>query len=577
MDRNDKQEFIKWMESPALTGEDKAELGEISADEKEIRERFAQMLKFGTAGLRGIMRIGLNGMNVYTVRLATQALAETILEKMEEPKPEGRGVTIAYDSRNNSERFAREAACVLAANGIEVNLFESLRPTPELSFALRETGSIAGINITASHNTKEYNGYKAYWADGAQIGPELASAIAGRMAEIDIFEGVKTMDYDEALKQDRIVLLGEDMDERYLARVLEQSVGSGYVEEAAEDLRIVFTPFHGTGYRLVPEVLRRLGVKNLITVPEQMVIDGDFPTVKSPNPEYREGFDLAVALAEKNDVDLIIGTDPDGDRCGIVVRDDGEYVTLTGNQIGVLLLDYLIRARREQGSLAPDSIAVKSIVSTTMADRVCEEQGVAICNVLTGFKYIGERIKAYEEDHSQTFLFGFEESNGYLAGTYARDKDAVLASMLIAEAACFYHRQGKTLADAMKELYERYGQYRERVDSFVFEGLEGQEKMKGIMDGLRSDPPKAVGLPVRRIRDYQTGEIRDLAGGDAGATGLPKSNILFYELDESCTAIIRPSGTEPKIKFYIMARGQSAGLAEERLEMIAAAGKALLS
>ena len=396
------------------------------------------------------------------------------------------------------------------------------------------------------------------------------------MDKTDIFTGVKTMDRKQAVEKGLIRMLGQEMDEDYLAHVMEQSVGAPYVEQAADELKIIYTPFHGTGYKLVPEVLKRLGMKHVITVPEQMVIDGDFPTVKSPNPEYREGFAIAIDMAEKENVDLIIGTDPDGDRCGIVVRKGNEYRTLTGNQIGVLLLDYLIRARKEQGSLPENAIAVKSIVSTTMADRICAEQGISVANVLTGFKYIGEKIKEYEATGEHTFIFGFEESNGYLAGTYARDKDAVLASMLIAEMACYYHLQGKTLQDAMDGLYETYGQYREKVVSFVFEGLDGQAKMSEIMEKMRRQPPAEVGLGVERIRDYQSGEIVDCAGGAKEPTGLPKSNILFYELAESCTAIIRPSGTEPKIKFYIMARGAKAEEAEERLAKIEAAGSAML-
>ena len=573
MDRSEQAVFEKWMSSPALDAETRAELEALKGNDKEVKERFISLLSFGTAGLRGIMRAGLNGMNVYTVRLATQALAEVIIEE----GGADRGVTIAFDSRNNSQLYARESARVLAANGIRVNIFESLRPTPELSFALRETNSIAGINITASHNTKEYNGYKAYWEDGAQIAPEFAKRIASVMNSIDIFAGVKLADFDRSCESGLITILGADMDEKYLSRVLEQSVGREYVRKAADELKIIYTPFHGTGHILVPEVLKRLGVDNLITVNEQMVIDGDFPTVKSPNPEYREGFDIAVSMAEKENVDLIIGTDPDGDRCGIVVRDGDEYRTLTGNQIGVLLLDYLIRARREQGTLAGDSVAIKSIVSTTMADRICDQQGIGIENVLTGFKYIGEKIKEFEETGEHTFLFGFEESNGYLTGTYARDKDAILASMLIAEMACFYHLKGMNLAEAMNGLYETYGQYREKVASFVFEGLEGKNKMAGIMEDLRKTPPASIGPDVLRIRDYSNGMIVDPEGNEVGRTGLPESNILFYELDEDCTAIIRPSGTEPKIKFYIMARGETAREAESRLAMIEEAGKQLLS
>ena len=569
------KEYEKWLAGSILTEEERAELTSIKNDEKEIRERFSSMLSFGTAGLRGIMRTGLNGMNVYTVRLAAQAMARVIREEQDQVGG-SRGVTVAFDSRNNSDLFARESARVLAANDISVYLFESLRPTPELSFALRETGSIAGINITASHNTKEYNGFKAYWEDGAQIAPELASRIADAMAQIDIFEDIALMDLEDAKAKGLVEIIGREMDEAYLEQVLAQSVGGEYVRKAADELKIIYTPFHGTGHKLVPEVLKRLGMKKVMTVEEQMSIDGDFPTVVSPNPEYREGFDIAVEMAEKEGVDLIIGTDPDGDRCGIVVRDGDDYKTLTGNQIGVLLLDYLIRARKEQGSLENNSVAIKSIVSTTMADRICSHQGIEIVNVLTGFKYIGEKIKEYEETGEHTFMFGFEESNGYLAGTYARDKDAILASMLISEMACFYHLKGMNLAEAMNGLYETYGQYREKVVSFVFEGLDGKARMGEIMDGLRADPPRNIGLGVMNIRDYSTGDIKDINGNTIGETGLPMSNILFYELEKDCTAIIRPSGTEPKIKFYIMARGDTGDEAESRMAEIEKAGADLL-
>ena len=567
------KEYEKWLASPAVDEATKEELRGIAGDEKEIQERFSGMLDFGTAGLRGIMRAGLNGMNVYTVRYATQGLADLILGCGEEI---GGGVAIAYDSRNNSPLFARESARVLAANGIHVNLFESLRPTPELSFALRETGSIAGINITASHNTKEYNGYKAYWSDGAQVPPEHAAQVSASMAKNDIFADVKMMDFEEALSKGLITMMGAEMDEKYLAKVLEQSVGKAYVEKAADDLTIIYTPFHGTGYKLVPEVLKRLGMKHVLPVEEQMVIDGNFPTVKSPNPEYREGFAIAIEMAKKNNVDLIIGTDPDGDRCGIVVKTKDGYETLTGNQIGVLLLDYLITARREAGTLAPNSAAVKSIVSTTMANAICAANDITIFETLTGFKFIGEKIKEFLASGEYTYLFGFEESNGYLAGSYARDKDAVVASMLIAEMACMYHLKGMNLADAMQGLYDRYGYFKESVVSVVFPGLDGSEKMRTLMNDLRQTPPAAIGLPVERVRDYQTGIITTCADGQEAPTGLPKSNVLFYDLAEGCSCIVRPSGTEPKIKLYVMARGADAEEADTRLNAIKDAGMKLV-
>ncbi|MDD5874440.1 MAG: phospho-sugar mutase [Baileyella intestinalis] len=566
---NYKDEYLKWMNSPVVDEDTKAELKAIENDENQLKLRFSGMMSFGTAGLREVMRAGLNGMNIYTVRYATQGLADLINSCGEDV---GGGVTISYDSRHNSCEYARQSAAVLAANGIHVNIFDELRPTPELSFALRYTGSIAGINITASHNTKEYNGYKVYWSDGAQLPPEHAAQVSASMERNDIFDDVKTMDFEEGVEKGLITLIGSEIDEKYLEKVMEQSVGSRYVEQAAGDFTIIYTPFHGTGYKLVPEVLKRLGMKHVLTVPEQMVIDGDFPTVKSPNPEYIEGFAKAIEMARENDVDLIIGTDPDGDRCGVVVRNGDDYETLTGNQIGVLLLDYLITARREQGTLAPNSAAVKSIVSTTMANAICEANGIKLFETLTGFKYIGEKIKEFLETGQYTFLFGFEESNGYLAGTYARDKDAVVASMLIAEMGCMYRTKGISLYQGIQALYEKYGFFKEGVTSASFSGLEAKAKMNSIMEGLRNDPPEKLGLKVERIRDYSTGKILNVKDGSTGETGLPESNVLFYDLEGGCSLIIRPSGTEPKIKLYVMTRGQSEKEAQELYDLVKAAG-----
>ena len=566
---NYKDEYLKWMNSPVVDEDTKAELKAIENDEDQLKLRFSGMMSFGTAGLREVMRAGLNGMNIYTVRYATQGLADLINSCGEDV---GSGVTISYDSRHNSCEYARQSAAVLAANGIHVNIFDELRPTPELSFALRYTGSIAGINITASHNTKEYNGYKVYWSDGAQLPPEHAAQVSASMERNDIFDDVKTIDFEEGVEKGLITLIGSEIDEKYLEKVMEQSVGSRYVEQAAGDFTIIYTPFHGTGYKLVPEVLKRLGMKHVLTVPEQMVIDGDFPTVKSPNPEYIEGFAKAIEMARENDVDLIIGTDPDGDRCGVVVRNGDDYETLTGNQIGVLLLDYLITARREQGTLAPNSAAVKSIVSTTMANAICEANGIKLFETLTGFKYIGEKIKEFLETGQYTFLFGFEESNGYLAGTYARDKDAVVASMLIAEMGCMYRTKGISLYQGIQALYEKYGFFKEGVTSASFSGLEAKAKMNSIMEGLRNDPPEKLGLKVERIRDYSTGKILNVKDGSTGETGLPESNVLFYDLEGGCSLIIRPSGTEPKIKLYVMTRGQSEKEAQELYDMVKAAG-----
>ena len=546
-----RKEYERWLASDIVDAATKEELRAIAGNEKEIEGRFSKPLDFGTAGLRGIMCAGLFGMNVYTVRYATQGLADLINSSNEEGKS---GVTISYDSRNNSDLFAREAAGVLAANGIHVYFFESLRPTPELSFALRETNSIAGINVTASHNPKEYNGYKVYWADGAQLPPEHAAQVADSMIRSDIFEDVKTMDFAKASEAGFITILGGEMDEKYLARVLEQSASAASVKEAA-DFKLIYTPLHGTGYQLVPEVLKRLGAENIITVPEQMIIDGNFPTVASPNPDNIGTFELAIELAKAHDANLIIGTDPDGDRCGAVVRNGDEFIMLTGNQLGVLLLDYLIQAKKEAGTLAANSAAVKSVVSTPMANAICAANGVAVIDVLTGFKYIGEKIKEWEANGEHTFFFGFEESNGYLSGTYARDKDAIVASMLLCEMACYYACKGMTLYEVLQEMYKKYGYFKEEVLSILFEGFDASDKMAAVMKKLRDEPPAEIGFPIEKIRDYSSGLITDAATGETSPTGLPSANMLFYELAGGSKAIVRPSGTEPKVKLYLMAQG----------------------
>ena len=562
-----RKEYERWLASDIVDAATKRELRAIAGDEKEIEGRFSKPLDFGTAGLRGIMCAGLFGMNVYTVRYATQGLANLIKSSNVEGKS---GVTISYDSRNNSDLFAREAAGVLAANGIHVYFFESLRPTPELSFALRETDSIAGINITASHNPKEYNGYKVYWADGAQLPPEHAAQVADSMIRSDIFRDVKTLNFEKALKAGFITILGKKMDENYLACVLQQSANAASVKEAA-DFKLIYTPLHGTGYKLVPEVLKRLGAKKVITVPEQMIIDGDFPTVKSPNPDNIGTFKLAIELAKEYDANLIIGTDPDGDRCGAVVRNGDKFIMLTGNQLGVLLLDYLIQAKKEAGTLAPNSAAVKSVVSTPMANTICQANGVAAIDVLTGFKYIGEKIKEWESNGEHTFLFGFEESNGYLSGTYARDKDAIVASMLLCEAACYYACNGKTLYEVLQEMYRKYGFFKEETISIQFEGFDASDKMAAVMKQLRDEPPAAIGFPVKKIRDYSSGLITNTATGETSPTGLPSANMLFYELAGGSKAIVRPSGTEPKVKLYLMAQGHDEEGCAVALEAIRAA------
>ena len=542
-------EYEKWLTSDKVSEEMKAELVSIRDNEEEMKLRFSAPLSFGTAGLRGVMAAGIGNMNVHTVAHATQGLADYI-------RAQGGGtVAIAYDSRNNSPLFAKVSAEVLAGNGIGCYLFDGPRPTPELSFAVRQLGCTAGINITASHNPKEYNGYKAYWADGAQLALEQADAVSAYIAACDIFEGVKTMPYEEAVAAGLITLVGEELDEIYLARVLEQQVNRDAIASQS-DMAIVYTPLHGAGYRLVPEVLRRAGLKTIITVPEQMEPDGDFPTVRFPNPEFPEAFALGKALAKANGCDLIIATDPDADRMGITIRDGEDYVGLTGNQVGCLLLDYIITAYREKGGVPADAYAVKSIVTTELASEICAANGVTMFDVLTGFKFIGEVIKNHEEQGVGTYLLGFEESYGYLKGTYARDKDAVVAALLVTEMAAYYRAKGMTLKDAVDSLYARYGNYGEAVMSIVMAGADGQERMAALMASLRENPPAEIaGEAVRVVRDYKLGTITTLADGKVEPTGLPSSNVLYYVTDHA-VLVVRPSGTEPKVKVYFMAKGE---------------------
>ena len=565
MMRTYKEEYQHWLDSPALNEQEWAELNSIAGDDKEIESRFFAPLSFGTAGLRGTMKLGLHHMNIHVVRHATQAFANVI--KNEGAEAMKKGIVVDFDCRHNSDVFAREAACVMAANGISVRLFPSLHPTPELSFAVRYYGATAGINITASHNPKEYNGYKVYWSDGAQLPPRHAEAIARQMEEIDIFTGFSTCDYDEAVRDGRIRLLDDTVDEAFLQKVLSQAIDRAVVERVAENFKVVYTPFHGCGYRLVPEALKRLGVKHLYPVPEQMVIDGDFPTVESPNPENPEGFTLAVALAKQVGSDLIIGTDPDSDRIGVMVRVGDEYKTITGNQLGVLLLDYIITARRANGTLPKNAGAVKSIVTTEMAREVCAKNGVHMEDTFTGFKFMAERVAEWEAARSYAYIFAYEESYGYMMGDYVRDKDAVTASMMVAEMAAYYFEKGMTLADAMDSLYAKYGQFREETLNLVMPGLDGLQKMKALMDGLRAKPLAEIsGTAVLRVRDYLSGSVSVAELGKVGETGIKGSNVLYFELADGTSFIVRPSGTEPKIKVYILARGETREEADAKVE-----------
>ena len=563
--RNYKEEYQRWLDSPALSESEWKELDAIRDDEKEIENRFFAPLEFGTAGLRGTMKVGLHNMNVHVIRWATQAFAEVICAEGEEAKR--KGIAIAHDCRLNGTEFAMEAASVMAANGIHVRIFDALRPTPELSFAVRYYGCTAGLNVTASHNPKEYNGYQVYWSDGAQLPPQHAEAIAKKMDEIDIFSGPRSIDFEEGVKAGLIEWIGEETDEAFLEKVLAQAIDHEAVAKAADELKIVYTPFHGCGHKLVPEALRRLGVKNVYPVAEQMVIDGNFPTVVSPNPENPEGFYLAVDLAKKVGSDLIIGTDPDSDRIGTMVRDGDEYKVITGNQLGVLLLDYVIQAKKRTGTMPANPGAMNSIVSTGMAREIAERNGVHFEETFTGFKFMAERVAAWEAAGSYQYIFAFEESYGYMMGDFVRDKDAVTASMMVAEMAAYYSLQGMTLLDALKALYEKYGWHMEKTLNLVMPGLDGMARMKQIMDTLRSNPPTSIGgEEVIRLRDYLDGSIAVNGLGKVDRTPFFGSNVLYFELADGSSFIVRPSGTEPKIKVYLLVRGEDEAACQAKID-----------
>ena len=565
-----RENYENWLNSPALSQEEKAELEAIRVDEKEIESRFFDQLAFGTAGLRGTMGVGLYRMNVHVIRHATQAFAQVILE--EGPEAAARGVAVCFDCRNNSGLFAREAACVMAGNGIPVRLFQALRPTPELSFAVREYGCIAGINVTASHSPKEYNGYKVYWEDGAQLPPRHADEVARKMRELDVFASVKTMDYDQAVSQGKITLLGAETDERFLSNVMEQVNDKAVVEQMADTFKMVYTPFHGTGYQLIPEALKRLGMKHVICVPEQMVIDGNFPTVASPNPENPEGFYLAVDLAKANDADFILGSDPDADRVGIMVRTkDDDFVVISGNQTGVLLLDYLIGAKRRTGKMPENPVALKTIVTTEMARKVAEVNGLKCYDTFTGFKFLAEKKDKLESSGEGKVIFSYEESYGYMLGDYVRDKDAVSASVELTEMAAWYASQGMTLYDALQALFEKYGYYGEKTLNLVMPGLDGLKKMADLMAGLRAKPPVEIaGVAVREQKDYQDGSVVRVSDGVRSAMELSGSNVLRYEMADGTSLIVRPSGTEPKVKVYILANGENKAVCDEKVAKYAA-------
>ena len=570
-----RKEYEKWLASPALSEDERAELRALEGNDKEIKARFYGPLEFGTAGLRGTMYTGLHNMNRHVIRWATQGFANVI--RAEGTEAMQKGVAVCMDCRNHSAEFARETACVMAANGIHVRLFESLRPTPELSFAVREYGCQAGVNVTASHNPKEYNGYKVYWADGAQLPPQHAAAIADELTRIDIFTGVQSMDYEQALAEGRIELLGEDCDRRFMANVMGMVNDYETVKKVADGFGLVYTPFHGCGYKLVPEALTRLGIKHLYCEPKQMVIDGDFPTVVSPNPENPEGFYLAIDLAREKNVDFILGTDPDSDRVGIMVRNKaGEFEPVTGNQTGVLLLDYLIGAMKRAGKLPAHPAALKTIVTTEMARAVAEANGLDCYDTFTGFKFMAEKMNELESAGKNTVIFSYEESYGYMIGHYVRDKDAVTASLLLTEMAAWYHAQGMTLFDALQALYEKYGWYGEKTHNLVMPGLDGLEKMAALMQSLRAQPPVEIGgVTVAQYKDYSDGTVRDAATGAVTPMPLSGSNVLRFELTDGTHIVVRPSGTEPKIKVYILTKGADAAERDANLEKYSAWVKTL--
>ena len=570
-----RKEYEKWLASPALSEDERAELKALEGNDKEIKARFYGPLEFGTAGLRGTMYTGLHNMNRHVIRWATQGFANVI--RAEGTEAMKKGVAVCMDCRNHSAEFARETACVMAANGIHVRLFESLRPTPELSFAVREYGCQAGVNVTASHNPKEYNGYKVYWSDGAQLPPQHAAAIADELTRIDIFTGVQSMDYEQALAEGRIELLGEDCDRRFMANVMGMVNDYETVKKVADDFGLVYTPFHGCGYKLVPEALTRLGIKHLYCEPKQMVIDGDFPTGVSPNPENPEGFYLAIDLAKEKNVDFILGTDPDSDRVGIMVRNkSGEFEPVTGNQTGVLLLGYLIGAMKRAGKLPAHPAALKTIVTTEMARAVAEANGLDCYDTFTGFKFMAEKMNELESAGKNTVIFSYEESYGYMIGHYVRDKDAVTASLLLTEMAAWYHAQGMTLFDALRSLCEKYGWYGEKTHNLVMPGLDGLEKMAALMQSLRAQPPVEIGgVKVAQYKDYSDGTVRDAATGAVTPMPLSGSNVLRFELTDGSHIVVRPSGTEPKIKVYILTKGADAAERDAKLEKYSAWVKTL--
>lgn len=559
--------YQQWCTDPYFDENTKAELAAIKDNPAEIQDRFYRQLEFGTGGLRGIIGAGTNRMNIYTVRQATQGLANYILSRNGRQK----GVAIAHDSRIMSPEFAKEAALCLNANGIKAYVFDSLRPTPELSFALRELGCISGIVITASHNPREYNGYKVYWEDGAQITPPHDKNILAEVAKVTSFDQVKTMTQADAEKAGLYQVIGSEMDDRYMEEMKKQSIHPEIIEEMAKDIKIVYTPLHGTGNIPVRRVLKELGFTQVYVVKEQELPDGNFPTVAYPNPESPKAFELALNLAKNVDADIVLATDPDADRLGVYCKDTrtGEYVSFTGNMSGMLIAEYILRERSALGTLPENPALVETIVTTDMAKAIAKAYGVKLIEVLTGFKYIGEQIKFFEEQHTYNYLFGLEESYGCLAGTYARDKDACVAVMMLCEVASWCKKHGKTLWDEMLDMYEKYGYYREGLETRTLKGIDGAAQIQNMMRESRENPPKKLGeFEVLAVRDYKEDTRKDMQTGEVTPTGLPASNVLYYELSDNGWCCVRPSGTEPKIKYYFGVKGTSLADAEEKLSAL---------
>ena len=567
--------YNEWLSNPYFDEATKAELRAIEGNENEIKERFYMDLEFGTAGLRGIIGAGINRMNIYVVRRATQGLANYIIKQGGADK----GVAIAYDSRHMSPEFAMEAAMTLAANGIKAYKFESLRPTPELSFAVRELGCIAGINITASHNPPEYNGYKVYWEDGAQFTPPHDKGVTEEVLAIEDLSTVKTTDEASAVAAGKYQVIGKEIDDKYIAQVKAQVVNQKAIDEMQDQITIIYTPLHGTGNIPARRVMKELGFEHVYVVPEQELPDGDFPTVSYPNPEAAEAFELGLKLAKEKNADLVLATDPDADRLGVYVKDtkSGEYIPLTGNMSGSLLCEYVLSQKKAAGKIPEDGQVVKSIVSTNLIDAVAKAYGVELIEVLTGFKWIGQQILKNERTGKGTYLFGMEESYGCLIGTYARDKDAISATAALCEAAAYYKMKGMTLWDAMIAMYEKYGYYKDAVKSIGLSGIEGLAKIQSIMENLRNNTPEEVGgYKVLSARDYKMDTIKDMATGEVKPTGLPSSNVLYYDMEDGAWMCVRPSGTEPKIKFYYGVKGTSLEDAEKKAADLGAAVQAMV-